>query len=436
MKFFSKEGWEYKLGVFIILYYVIVNFVFHSENTLSSELRVLPFEFIENLPKTPTEKHAYVQYATNNQYFNLAILNFIKLTQNNSRIPTKIILISQDLINSNDAQFRKLAKLARENDIKLKPIKLLSSDIKSTWSSSLTKLHVFNLIDFDRIVYFDSDSMLVNDSTLDELFDLPKEIQYALPQAYWLNNKAEKNKRKGYTKHYKGKVPSDDEYKRVISKATTSPYKWENLPTLLSHHHKFDNYDDFFATHIMVIEPNKKLYNQLLTFLHKRWYWKLLKKVLSRKGDDYDMEIINKFLNQLIVKKSTKIGILPHQNYGVLTGEFRELYHARFLVQPQYLPFINKFESTNWNLSELALKIKLIHFSDSPIPKPWERQNNYDYYNTLKIYCSKNINADEYKKEFPSQYKPRLVLDCDAVDLWNSYFDEFREFQKDYWLLD
>ncbi|GAB1527425.1 N-acetylglucosaminyltransferase [Rhizoctonia solani] len=52
-----------------------------------------------------------------------------------------------------------------------------------TWISSLTKLHVFGLTNYTRVVYLDSDGIVLNN--LDHLFLAPQ-ARIALPRAYWL----------------------------------------------------------------------------------------------------------------------------------------------------------------------------------------------------------------------------------------------------------
>lgn len=435
MKFLSWEKWEFKLAVFVIAYYVIFSVLIPSNNELANHLRVLPIEFINEKFQSDVnfDKVAYVQYATNYEYFNLAILNYVKLRQNKTQVKNLVILINQNLIHQDNEKFNQLLALAKKNNIKLKATKVINSSVTSTWSSSLTKLQIFNQVEFDRIVYFDSDSMFVNNSTMDELFYLPKEINYAMPQAYWLNNKVEKKKT---YKNYSGKIPSKQEYEKIIDKCVEKPYSWDNLPTLVNENHKFDNYDDFFATHVMMIEPNRKIFQQLLNYINNPWYWHFISRGKLRKSTDYDMEIINKFFNDLLLQQQDyKIGILPHKNYGVLTGEFKEKHHYRFIIEPQYLPFINKYSPQEWNVSEIKSNIRLIHFSDSPIPKPWEDQNNYDHYNELKIYCAQDLDVEEYNRQFPSQFKPRLTMDCEAVDAWNSFMNEFNQNRQGNWVV-
>ena len=65
------------------------------------------------------------------------------------------------------------------------PVPILStSKGDATWKDSITKLNMFNLTEWDRLVYFDSDALIHRSP--DELFDAPS-TRVALPRAYWLN---------------------------------------------------------------------------------------------------------------------------------------------------------------------------------------------------------------------------------------------------------
>ena len=74
----------------------------------------------------------------------------------------------------------------------------------------------------------------------------------------------------------------------------------------------------------------------------------------NRKESDYDMEILNRFYGDSAM-------ILPHRQYGLLSGEFRTNDHSNFLG--------NTWES--WNPDRALAEASLVHFSDWPLPKPW-----------------------------------------------------------------
>ncbi|KAK6465273.1 alphaN-acetylglucosamine transferase [Scheffersomyces coipomensis] len=482
-----KKNWEYKVAVFIVLYYLISHVLLETtgyfhETGLNNHLRVLPNEVIQHFDKTQSfddddfnvDKFAYIQYATNYEYLNLAIINFIHLRKSGSKIKNFVILHDETMVHYNAQNWNNLYLLANEHHIKLKPVPLLKVKFSdsSSWSASFTKFHIFNQVEYDRVVYFDSDSMLLNldeykdigdedfdfehltnsHGNIDELFKLPKNIQYALPQAYWLNDVVEsRGKVNDLARKIPKKVeiPSTRRYHLRMGKLVNDISKldskkqqqdiFELLPPLLYESHKYDNFDDFFANHIMMITPSKALFNELMKHTFNPWYWYIFNRSKLRRSQDYDMEILNKVFDDKFKtgEKGFKIGILPHKVYGVLTGEFGELYHRRFTVEPQYLPFIQK-KSTDideWKPINLLRQVRVLHFSDAPIPKPWEHQDNSDYYNANKIYCAKVDDWEEYYTLYPSQYKPRLTNDCDSVNIWNWIRADFTESRLEHWLI-
>ncbi|KAK2926643.1 Nucleotide-diphospho-sugar transferase [Fusarium oxysporum f. sp. vasinfectum] len=79
---------------------------------------------------------------------------------------------------------RLLAKARDKYDVKLVPITVRHKDnTDPTWADSLTKLLLFNQTQYSRILYIDSDSVLLE--SMDELFFMPS-IPVAMPRAYWL----------------------------------------------------------------------------------------------------------------------------------------------------------------------------------------------------------------------------------------------------------
>ncbi|KAI3405740.2 GNT1 [Candida oxycetoniae] len=424
---------------------------FTNDSALKRHLKILPEEVVnyyDTFPLENTDRLAYMQYATNYDYLNLAILNFVELRNAKTQIPNLVILFDEILQYYSSNVWNQLYLVANHYNITLRSTPLLKTNYMddSPWAASFTKLHVFNQDDFERIVFFDSDSMFVNASIkggaidpvgrnchIDELFKLPQELTLALPQAYWLNNVVEG---KAPPLKYKQKFEIPDERRQrlkmkklVYDLSTTN--NWQMLPSLLYDSHKFSNVDNFFANHIMVVKPSKRLFTKIMKYVYNPWYWRFTNRKNLRKSSDYDMEILNKFLDTELHKGHLNVGILPHRVYGVLTGEFREEWHGRFTAEPQYLPFVKKQSNKGWNPMQILSKIKLVHFSDSPIPKPWEEHEKEYPYNTKKIFC-KSWNMTEYNIKYPN-YKPRLVEDCESVEIWNWFRTQFEVSRKDLW---
>lgn len=471
------KNWEFKLAIFLIGYFLITNGIFSNtsymllllllrplllQKGLGRHLKVIPEEIIDYYDQKTTlqntEKLAYMQYATNYEYLNLAILNFVQLRKAQTQIPNLVILYDEILQFYDSDRWSDLFQVANYHGITMRPTLLIKSnyDDQLPWAASFTKLQVFAQDDFDRIVYIDADSMFVNASFvaggkainemngvshIDELFKIPQEFDVALPQAYWLNHIVEGKSPPKYTQPVI-EIPTKRTHKLQMRKLVNELNKsqdWRILPLLVYEDHKFENFNDFFANHVMVIKPSKDVYNELLKFVFNPWYWSLTNRKNVKKSSDYDMEILNKYLDTKLRKGAINVGILPHRVYGVLTGEFGEEWHARFITEPQYLPFVKKRSNKGWDPVSIFSKVKLVHFSDSPIPKPWEEERENanqepqggKYYDTKRTFC-KTSNLTEYHEKFP-HFKPRLVEDCVSVDIWNWIRKKFKESQKDLW---
>lgn len=81
-------------------------------------------------------------------------------------------------------------------------------------------------------------------------------------------------------------------------------------------------------------------------------YSRIVKAMAAAKSNEYDMEIMN-----TLYQKSALI--LPHRPYIMITSELYELDHAGYLG--------NHEES--WDPDAAIQELKLIHFSDWPVPK-------------------------------------------------------------------
>jgi alpha-N-acetylglucosamine transferase len=178
------------------------------------------------------------------------------------------------------------------------------------WAESYTKLLAFNLTQYSRVIALDSDATLLK--PMDELFILPS-VPAAMPRAYWLDT-----------------------------------------PML--------------ASHIMLITPSAAEFERI--------------QALTKKAGlgMSDMEIVNQLFGKTCM-------VLPHRKYALLTGEFRreEKGHRGFLEDS---PSTRKSKQTNkasknseaspvntkdeWNPETAYQEASLIHFSDHPMPKPWE----------------------------------------------------------------
>lgn len=445
-----KSYWEISLVVFILTYICFIS-KFTQEFNINDNLKVIPYNTIQHLSSNSQhdnhENHAYVQYATTFEYLNLAMINHITLRKSNTVIPTLLILYNKDLNMELPRKLGHFEKICSDWNITLTPISLISSINyeSSTWKDSYTKLRIFEQLKYDKLVYFDADSMLLNVSrtdnvddminhngNLDELFSLPDEFDIALPEAYWIENVVDMN--------YHKLMLNLKQNEQNIGNNNTSEFKFNDLPTLISSKQKFSNRLDFFASHIMVVKPSQVRFNQLYKYIDNPWYWYISHRSRLQQKQDYDMEVINKYLDDQLHDKNITVGILPHQNYGVLTGEFHEKSHWRYLLNSQYNGF-GEQENINmefeWNPKSLLKNIRVVHFSDNPLPKPWEEMadENEHEHNPFTVYCQDEIAKDDFSIQHTITYEPRVVNDCDSVYIWRWINRQFKHLKQEHWII-
>jgi hypothetical protein len=141
-------------------------------------------------------RFAYSQYTTDTQSLCNALVVFESLHRLGSRAD-RILLYPEEWVAKRDDRTRWLMQVAQQKfGVKVEPIQLLGAEIRpdgkvedpgtldrpSDWNLSVTKLRVFDLVQYDRILHLDSDITLLQH--LDELFMLPS-TPIAMPRAYW-----------------------------------------------------------------------------------------------------------------------------------------------------------------------------------------------------------------------------------------------------------
>ena len=100
------------------------------------------------------DKYAYMQYATNYDYLNLAIINFIHLRKANTKIPNLVVFMMKSYITMlviNGVSCTKWQ--TNTNHLKAAPLIKASYQDDSNWAASFTKFHIFNQVEYDRIVF-------------------------------------------------------------------------------------------------------------------------------------------------------------------------------------------------------------------------------------------------------------------------------------------
>jgi hypothetical protein len=120
------------------------------------------------------------------------------------------------------------------------------------------------------------------------------------------------------------------------------------------------------------------------------------KAITQASGEVYDMEIVNKLFGNDCV-------VLPHRRYDLLTGEFRQQTHEKFLE-----------ENERWDPERVIKEAKFVHFSDDPFPKPWLKPR-----------------AATVEKMKPACFVKRSGKeDCRARDIWLDLYADFKERRK------
>jgi hypothetical protein len=135
-----------------------------------------------------------------------------------------------------------------------------------------------------------------------------------------------------------------------------------------------------------------------------RRYKGLLDAALGKEADGnntesarikYDMDLLNGFYGNSAM-------VLPHRQYGLISGEFRTQNHTAF--------FGNDDEA--WDPDRVLAEAKFVHFSDWPLPKPW-------------VMWPHQMLADILPK---CRNNPGTLHEsgCRDRDVWMKLYDDFR----------
>ena len=469
----------------------------HKGNAVyvSSHIKVIPEVYTEFLYKTLLKdgitdwsKFAYVQYATNYDYAVSAMMNFENLAKYKAK-GQFILLATHKTYKRLPKQFKDYAQLINVN---VKTVNSLVFDHKGTdknlWRDGFTKFQVFTLTQFERIIYFDSDSLIL--ANLDQLFFIPK-TQLALPLAY----DESMEKVKTYLEHNLNdpnneklqtitNIPREEEtLKKIISLVGTlssgilslllESYIQMNLPCL-PNHPAISQLK--FGDHFMVVTPNNNTFEELV------------ERSKTKKVGQYDMDILNDVFNishGLIQNASDydhstdvpRISVLPHSVYGVLSGTFKHRDYTSLTTSPQeflheamiqvleehkqqnnlkkenkdneikrndesdifetliespatkHTEHGSKFKHLEDETIKISSHIKMIHFSDWPMPKPWGHISAKQDYVRDFVLCEDDKDLLE---KFPdSERQPRISQDCVASRFWSGLCQNYKRQRRE-----
>ncbi|KAF0325589.1 glucose N-acetyltransferase [Colletotrichum asianum] len=141
------------------------------------------------------------------------------------------------------------------------------------------------------------------------------------------------------------------------------------------------------SSHVMLIEPNKTTHDRLIEE--------------SLSSGKLDMDLVN------IMFKDTA-SILPHRRLALLTGEFRDDDHQKYLGQ----------HDDNWDPVEEVSKSYLVHFSDWPMPKPWRPRTKKQWEAALPG-CPENEITTGHRQ-------------CANQDVWSGFYEDYDSDRKRY----
>lgn len=138
--------------------------------------------------------------------------------------------------------------------------------------------------------------------------------------------------------------------------------------------------DDTLSTHLMVIKPSLVDFERIkYVFVHPN-------------ASESDTEVLNKLFGEESLD-------LPHQTYNLITGEFRNNEHHRFLNSA----------TARWDARQALKEAKYLHFSDWPYPKPWSGYSHI-MHDEWQPACEITLEGEE---------------DCSSRDVWDEIYDEF-----------
>ncbi|KAI2822756.1 CAZyme family GT8 [Aspergillus niger] len=293
--------------------------------------------------------YAYSQYATSSPYLCNALIVFDTLQRLGSRAQ-RVLFYPEDwdvLVDDDRARDSQLLAMAREKyNVMLVPIDVQMVKAGSGPSESWDK-SISKLLAFGETEFervIHIDSDVSVLQNMDELFFLPPS-QVAMPRAYW------------------------------------------ELPDIKQ-----------LSSLLIVLQPSYKEWYALMDKAQAISYGQVDSNVSSRVR--YDMELMNE-------RYADSALVLPHRQYGLVTGEFRKDDHRAFLGN----------EHEEWDPEKVLAEAKLVHFSDWPLPKPW-------------VMWPQELLADMLPK---CKVKPGTMHEsgCKDREIWKKLYDDFRRKRRD-----
>ncbi|KAI5294923.1 N-acetylglucosaminyltransferase [Ascosphaera acerosa] len=167
-----------------------------------------------------------------------------------------------------------------------------------------------------------------------------------------------------------------------------------NVPVAMPRAYWLDTSQRVLGSHVLLVEPSTIETQRVLTAMHE---------ATER---EYDMEVLNKLYRDTAM-------VLPHGQYGLLTGEFRSQDHSRFLGAASQN---GRSVDLEFDPEAVINAAKYVHFSDWPVPKP--------------VY---DIPDDTLAKHRPKCITDYLAntRDCRAQVIWTSLYEDYDRRRKE-----
>ncbi|KAK5790907.1 hypothetical protein VI817_006216 [Penicillium citrinum] len=294
-------------------------------------------------------RFAYTTYATSEAYLCNSVMIFEALKRHGSKAERVLFYPDEwDLIVEDDSDRLSQLLLTAKNDynVQMSPVKVEGIRKDTSQSAEASWDTSSAKLNAFGVVQYDRVIHLDSDMTvlnhMDELFFLPP-TPVAMPRAYWL------------------------------------------LPETQT-----------LNSQIVVIEPSYTEFMALKEATRTAVHGQMELRLNETR---YDMEILNQ-------RYGSSAMVLPHKQYGLITGEFRTKDHQNFLgVEKDWIP------------DKVMTEARFVHFSDWPLPKPWVMWPQ-ELLAEMQPKCDNNPGtADE--------------SGCRDRELWKEIYDHFRRKRKD-----
>ncbi|KAJ5897126.1 Glucose N-acetyltransferase 1 [Penicillium subrubescens] len=298
-------------------------------------------------------RFAYTQYATSETYLCNCVMVFEALHRLGSRADRLLFYPKEwDLVIDGDSdRISQLLVLAKDQyNVQMVPVAIegimAETGGEGEFSEASWDTSTAKLYAFGVLQYdrvIHLDSDMMLFQPMDELFFLPK-TSIAMPRAYWL-------------------LPET----RTLSSL------------------------------VAVIEPSYREFTLLKEAIQPAIFGQV---DLNLTNARYDMEVLNSRYGDSAL-------VLPHRQYGLISGEFRRKDHHAYLGN----------DHEEWNPEKVISEAKFVHFSDWPLPKPWVMWTQ-EQLATLQPACDNNPGTPQESG-------------CKDREIWKQLYDEFRRKRKD-----